>query len=178
MFKSLRLAAAASAFVLAGLSLPAHAIAPGIGPVLFIGATTGAGPVLALGQEALNSIGWSCSDAKAKAEEAMKTADWSKAKRVNVTLEDDLLSPGWLRIQAGVPYVMVIKNGDGDSGTFRAPDFFANVGNENGGVMGWMRVGAEETREVRVFAIEKGVYDMDMGLFTQAWGVFGKIEVY
>lgn len=177
MFKSLRLAAAL-ALTLAGMTIPAHAIAPGIGPVLFIGAFTGAGPLLGVGQEVLNSFGCASAEQKAKAEAALKEADWTKAKRVEITLEDDMLSPGWLRIQAGKPYVLVIKNGDGDSGTFRAPDFFAGAGVENGGSSGWVSVGADETREIRVIAIEKGVYDMDMGLFAQAWGILGKIEVY
>jgi hypothetical protein len=179
MFKPLRAVTFALALATAGAAMPAHAIAPGIGPVLFIGVTTGAGPVLALGQEALNSIGFPNGEARAKAEEALKTADWDKAKRVSVKLEDDIISPAWLRLKSGQAYILTLENTDGDSGSLRAPDFFAGTGVEGGApCLGWIHVGAEEKREIRVIAIEKGVYDMDMGMFTQAWGLLGKIEVY
>ena len=82
MFKPLRLSAIALAASLAATALPAHAVAPGIAPAVFIGVFTAAGPVLTLGQEALASVGFSKSEQRAKAEEALKTTDWEKAKLV------------------------------------------------------------------------------------------------
>ncbi len=108
----------------------------------------------------------------------MKTADWEKAKRVSLKLEDDLMSPAWLRLRAGTPYILVLENTDGDSGTLRAPDFFASAASNPRPFLGFAGVGAEEKREIRVIAMDKGVYDMDMGLFSSAWGILGKIEVY
>jgi hypothetical protein len=179
MFKPLRVYATLLAATLIGATLPAHAVAPGIGPVLLIGVATGAGPVLALGDEILNSVGCSSSETRAKAEEALKSADWEKAKRVSLKLEDDIMTPAWLRLKAGQPYILTLENTDGDSGSLRAPGFFARAGIDGDGpTLGWTRVGAEEKREIRLIAVEKGVYDMDMGLFAQAWGLLGKIEVY
>ncbi len=178
MFKPLRLSAIALAASVAMTALPAHAVAPGIAPAVFIGVFTAAGPVLTLGQEALASVGFSNSEQRAKAEEALKTADWEKAKRVSLKLEDDLISPAWLRLKAGQPYILVLENTDGDSGTLRAADFFANAASNSSSTLGMVGVGAEEKREIRLLVLEKGVYDMDMGLFSTAWGILGKIEVY
>ncbi len=110
--------------------------------------------------------------------EALKIADWEKAKRVSLKLEDDLISPAWLRLKAGQPYILVLENTDGDSGTLRAADFFANAASNSDSTLGMVGVGAEEKREIRLLVLEKGVYDMDMGLFSTAWGILGKIEVY
>ncbi|MBF0169258.1 MAG: hypothetical protein HQL45_16695 [Alphaproteobacteria bacterium] len=178
MFKPLRVCAALLSVVLVGATVPAQAVGPGIAPVLFIGVFTGAGPVLTLGQEALSSVGFGNSEERAKAEEAAKTADWATAKRVSVKLEDDMISPAWLRLKSGTPYILELENTDGDSGSIRAADFFANASTDASPILGMVRTGAEEKREIRVIAFEKGVYDMDMGLFSTAWGILGKIEVY
>ena len=178
MFKPLRISAFALALALTGAALPAHAIAPGLGPVIFIGVLTAAGPVLTLGQEALNSVGVANAEQRAKAEEAMKAADWAKAKRISLKLDDDGMSPAWLRVKSGQPYILTVENTDGSSGSVRAADFFAGAATDANASLGRVGVGAEEKREIRVIALEKGVYDMDMGLFSTAWGHLGKIEVY
>lgn len=180
MIKPLRFFAAGLSLALLGAIAPsANAAAPGIAPIVIIGVASAAGPVLALGEEVLDSFGLASSEARGKAEEAMKSADWTKAKRVSVKLEDDLINPAWLRLKAGKPYILEISNTDGDSGTLRAPGFFAGAAtDENGPTMGWTSVGADEKREFRLIAVEKGVYDMDMGLFARPWGYIGKIEVY
>ncbi|MBI5119931.1 MAG: hypothetical protein HZA67_02930 [Rhodospirillales bacterium] len=178
MFKPLRLSAAALALLLAGTALPAHAVAPGIAPAVIIYVFTAAGPVISLGQEALSGAGFASSETRAKAEEAYKAADWDKAKRVSLKLEDDMMNPAWLRLKAGKPYVLTLENTDGDSGTLRAADFFAGSATSADSTLGMVSVGAEEKKEIRVIALEKGLYDMDMGLFSTAWGILGKIEVY
>lgn len=178
MFKPLRLSIAALALLLAGTALPAHAVGPGIVPVVVVYVFTGAGPVLALGQEAWDSVGFASAEQRAKAEEAYKVADWDKAKRVSLKLEDDMMNPAWLRLKAGNPYVLTVENTDGDAGWLRASNFFAGSANSADSLLGTVRVGAEEKKEIRVIALEKGVYDMDMGLFSTAWGILGKIEVY
>ena len=186
MHKLLGLALAA---VLALAANPAKAQMAGgaeIAVLAAIATSLGAGPAGSVAVEGADMLftGMSSED-REKAEKLVQDADWSKARKVSLKISDNL-HPANLLLKEGTPYILHIETAD-SSASLRANGFFgkAAIAKVTGGEeelagpeIGSVSVPAESARDVYLVPMAKGLYEMDNGFLTSAWGMVGRIEVY
>ena len=75
----------------------------------------------------LFSSGCTTVDYVADAGARVKAADWSTMETVDVTLEEYSYTPSDLRVKAGVPYKLQIKNEGTEKHYFTATEFFKAI---------------------------------------------------
>jgi hypothetical protein len=151
-----------------------------------IATSLGAGPAGSVAIEGADSLfsGMSSED-REKAEKLAASADWSKARKVTLKVSDNL-HPASLLLKEGAPYILRVESSDCRA-RLRANGFFSKAAiakvtggeEETGGPeIGSVSVPADSAREVYLVPMAKGVYEMDNGFLTSAWGMVGRIEVY
>lgn len=72
----------------------------------------------------------------------VKAADWDKMQTVTVTIEEHSYEPQQLKLKAGQPYKIVLKNVGEKDHYFTAPDFFRSVA--------WRKLMVNKNAEVKV----------------------------
>lgn len=123
--------------------------------------------------------------APAGAQAALAQADWSTARRIDVTLESFDFVPDALQLERGRPYVLHLENAASGGHNFDAPDFFAITALADGASErklradgGVIEVEAGRSKEIRLIPLEPGTYRLICSHpLHESLGMHGRIVV-
>ncbi len=105
---------------------------------------------------------------------ALASIDWESAQKVEVDIRERDFDPMVVSLLRDRPYVLVIKNADRGSRTWRAPDFFATLALQSASVNGKyllerclteVTLPARAQAEFRFVPLREGRYALSNGVF-------------